>query len=115
LKLKYPRWQQAVEAAILEFDPTQLAIKLQDAERAISKRLVELASEHKREDDLQALSDACSTIRVLENHCRVLSDGGWQSRVARSLRQQLGVGMLDRGEPSIIAPSSTDAGSKRDC
>jgi hypothetical protein len=113
--LKYPRWQQAVEAAILEFHPTQLAIKLQDAERAISKRMVELASEKKSEDELQALSDACSAIRVLENHCRVLSDGGWQSRVARSLRRQLGVGTLERGESSIVAPSSTEADSKRYC
>ena len=61
MNLKYPRWQQAVEAAILEFDPTALKIKLQDAETAISKRLVELTSEKKSEYELQALSDACST------------------------------------------------------
>lgn len=100
MNLKYPRWQQAVEAAILEFDPTALKIKLQDAETAISKRLVELTSEKKSEDELQALSDACSTIRILEKHGRVLSDAGWQVRVARSLRQQLGVGSPGRGESS---------------
>jgi hypothetical protein len=100
MKLKYPRWRQAVEAAILEFDPTQLEIKLQDAERAISKRLVELTSEKKSEEELEALSDACSTIRILQKHRPVLSGGSWQSRVAKSLRQQLGVGSLERGESS---------------
>jgi len=44
---------------------SQLTIKLQDAERAISKRLVELAAEKKSEDELQAHSDACSTIRTM--------------------------------------------------
>jgi hypothetical protein len=41
-EFRYPRWQRLLEAAILEFDPLQLWVRLQEAEVAISTRLQEL-------------------------------------------------------------------------
>lgn len=61
-KLKYPRWQEPLAAAILEFDPQQLPAKLQRAEQAIGSRLQELAIEQDNPEELRLLSDGLSII-----------------------------------------------------
>ena len=43
--LKYPRWQEPLAAAILEFNPQQLLVRAQKAEEAIAIRFKELSSE----------------------------------------------------------------------
>ena len=69
-ELRYPRWQRLLDAAILEFDPEQLCVKLQEVEVAISTRLQELTSQGKDPDEHQVLAKALLTIRVLEKNRR---------------------------------------------
>jgi len=57
MALKYPQWQEPLAAAILEFNPEQLAGKLQRAEEAISKRMEELAFEQGDQRERLALFD----------------------------------------------------------
>jgi hypothetical protein len=70
-ELQYPRWQGLLDAAILEFDPVQLCVKLQEVEIAISTRLQELTSQKGGQDEYQALTKAIFTIRILEKNRRV--------------------------------------------
>ena len=70
-EFKYPRWQRLLEAAILEFDPVQLCVRLQEVEVAISTRLQELTSQKGGQDEYQALTKAIFTIRILEKNRRV--------------------------------------------
>ena len=71
-EFRYPRWQRLPEAAILEFDPLQLWVRLQEAEVAISTRLQELALQKGSQDEHQALTKAILTMRILEKNRRVL-------------------------------------------
>jgi len=68
--IKYPRWQHPLEAAILEFDPSQLRTKLDSARQAISERFHELASdvEITSRNELVALAEALTIVRVLEKN-----------------------------------------------
>jgi hypothetical protein len=66
--LRYPQWQRLLDAAILEFDPVQLCVKLQEVEVAISTRLRELTRDDP--DEHQALAKALVTIQVLEKNRR---------------------------------------------
>jgi hypothetical protein len=70
-EFRYPRWQRLLEAAILEFDPVQLCVRLQEVEVAISTRLQELTSQKGGEDEHQALTKAILTMRILEKNRRV--------------------------------------------
>ena len=70
-EFKYPRWQRLLEAAILEFDPVQLCVRLQEVEVAVSTRLQELTSQKGSQDEYQALTKAIFTIRILEKNRRV--------------------------------------------
>ena len=70
-EFRYPRWQRLLEAAILEFDPVQLCVRLQEVEVAISTRLQELASLKGDQDENQALRKAILTMRILEKNRRV--------------------------------------------
>jgi hypothetical protein len=67
-ELKYPQWQRLLDAAILEFDPTQLCVRLQEVEAAISTRLRELTSQRDGQDEHQALAKALLTVRILEKN-----------------------------------------------
>ena len=71
-EFKYPRWQRLLEAAILEFDPVQLCVKLQEVEIAISTRLRELTSQRDAQDEHQALTKAILIMQILEKNRRVL-------------------------------------------
>jgi len=70
-ELRYPRWQRLLEAAILEFDPVQLCVRLQEVEVAISTRLQEVASQKGGQDEHQALMKAILTLRILEKNRRI--------------------------------------------
>ena len=69
-EFRYPRWQRLLEAAILEFEPVQLCVRLQEVEVAISTRLQELTSQRDGQDEHRALTKAILTIRILEKNRR---------------------------------------------
>jgi len=71
-EFRYPRWQRLLEAAVLEFDPGQLWVRLQEVEVAISTRLQELTLQKGSQDEHQALTKAILTMHILEKNRRVL-------------------------------------------
>ena len=68
--MRYPRWQQPLEAAILEFDPPHLRAKLDRVAQAISDRLQELSSdlEITSREEVVALGEELTIVRILEKH-----------------------------------------------
>jgi hypothetical protein len=62
--LKYP-WQQLILDAYLEFDPVRLLLKVNQAERSISKRLREPQEPAPAFEEQTALYDALRALRVL--------------------------------------------------
>ena len=75
MDLKYPQWQEALAAALLEFNSQQLRGKLQRAEEAITKRFQELEFEKDNQEELRLLSDGLSIIRdVKEDRLGILDD-----------------------------------------
>jgi len=71
-EFRYPRWQRLLEAAILEYDPLQLWVRLQEAEVAISTRLQELTLQKGSQDEHQALTKGILTMRIFEKNRGVL-------------------------------------------
>ena len=69
-EMKYPRWQRPLEAAILEFDPPKLRVKLDSAEQVISERFKELSSDEELtcQEELVALAKAFIIVRILEKN-----------------------------------------------
>ena len=65
---RYPRWQEPLAAAVLEFNPRELFVKVQTAEEAIANRFKELEfeKENQNEEELRLLSDGLSIIRGLK-------------------------------------------------
>ena len=75
MELKYPQWQEALAAALLEFNSQQPRGKLQRAEEAITKRFQELEFEKDNQEELRLLSDGLSIIRdVKEDRLGILDD-----------------------------------------
>ena len=75
MELKCPQWQEALAAALLEFNSQQLRGKLQRAEEAITKRFQELEFEKDNQEELRLLSDGLSIIRdVKEDRLGILDD-----------------------------------------
>ena len=75
MELKYPQWQEALAAALLEFNSQQLRGKLQRAEEAITKRFQELEFEKDNQEELRLLADGLSIIRdVKEDRLGILDD-----------------------------------------
>ena len=70
LELKYPQWQKPLKAALIEVDPRELHAKVQMAEMAISSRMQQLESASVSKDELSALADALSAIRVMKKDLR---------------------------------------------
>ena len=66
LALKYPQWQKPLKAALIEVDPRELHAKVRMAEMAISSRMQQLESASVSKDELSALADALSAIRVMK-------------------------------------------------
>jgi hypothetical protein len=60
-ELKYPDWQEALQAVVRESNPQLLREKLQKLDALMSARCREL------EDELDALNDGRVSIRLLRN------------------------------------------------
>jgi len=73
--LKYPRWQEPLAAAILEFNPRQLGGKLERAEEAIAGRIEELVAESGNEHERRALMDGLSIVQSVRRD-RLGAGGG---------------------------------------
>jgi hypothetical protein len=68
-------WQNLYRAALLELRPEQLRMRIDEAEKAILQRVVELRHDDNRsEEESQALDDALRGLRVLEStECKLPS------------------------------------------
>jgi len=63
IELEYPRWQEPLAAAILEFNPRHLYWKAQRAEEAIANRMQELGRDKNDAHELRLLFDGLSILR----------------------------------------------------
>jgi hypothetical protein len=66
MDLKYPLWQEPLAAALLEFNPSQLLPKVQQAQEAIAARFRELPCEQNTEEEFRLLTDGLALIRQLK-------------------------------------------------
>jgi hypothetical protein len=64
--LKYPEWQQPLQAALLEFDPQRLLERIVAAETAISTRLQLLSDRSSSDGERQAIQDGLRLISFLK-------------------------------------------------
>jgi len=65
-KLQFPDWQQEFEAALLEGDPQELALRVKAAEAAIVLRQQELIHSSNGDVERQAIFDAMRTLRTIQ-------------------------------------------------
>jgi hypothetical protein len=63
--LKYPEWQQPIQAAMLEFDPQRLHTRIATAEAAISARLAAISEDPASEAERLAIQDGVRLLRFL--------------------------------------------------
>jgi multidrug resistance efflux pump len=66
LALEYPRWQEPLLQALLELDPKEFRVKVENAEELIATRIEELASAEDRQREFRLLHDGLSLIRQLK-------------------------------------------------
>ena len=64
--LKYPKWQQPYQAALVELDQEQMLARVHAAETAIFLRLQEMAANPGGNSEKQAIEEALCTLRVLK-------------------------------------------------
>jgi len=67
--IRYPAWQKAYQAALLELDPKELLERVHAAQTAIFTRLQELAQSPNSPDqkaERRAIEDALSGLRVMK-------------------------------------------------
>jgi hypothetical protein len=64
--IRYPDWQSEYQAAILETDRKQLAMRIAGAESAIAKRLQALSQSADHRAELHAIGDALAALRTLK-------------------------------------------------
>ena len=64
--LRYPEWQRPIQAAMLEFDPQQLHIRIATAEAAISTRLAVLSETSDGDAERLAIQDGVRLLRFLK-------------------------------------------------
>jgi hypothetical protein len=79
--LKYP-WQQLILDAYLEFDSVRLPLKVNQAERAVSKRLREPQEPAPPVEEQTALYDALRALRVLSPQKAEEQDSGEKRNIA---------------------------------
>lgn len=81
-ELKYPKWQEPYQQAMLELEPGKLQQKVLDAEAAIYRRLQQLTDGEAHTDgaweERLAIDDAISSLRVLQVEKLKFPD--WRSR-----------------------------------
>ena len=63
---KYPKWQEPLAEAILEFNPQQLRTKAKRAEEVIARRFHELAFEKGNQEALRLLSDGLEILQSVK-------------------------------------------------
>ena len=63
---KYPKWQEALAKAVLEFNPQQLRRKTKRAEEAIGSRFQELAFEKGNQEEVRLLSDGLEILQSVK-------------------------------------------------
>ena len=61
-------WQAALDEAIREFNPENLAARLAAADDAVFCRLLEIEGTTENEDERLALEDAMEDVRLLRSH-----------------------------------------------
>jgi hypothetical protein len=64
-ELKYPKWQEPLQEAILEFNREKLAEKLEKVESLVLKRFQQLRQGTDGASEREALDDALKTMRIL--------------------------------------------------
>ena len=64
--LKYPQWQEAYFAAMLDMNPVTMKSRVSAAQAAIQKRVVSVSDKLDSEEQ-EAISDALSNLRVLSH------------------------------------------------
>jgi hypothetical protein len=69
-RLKFPEWQQTLQDVILERDGKTLNHKIEDAERLILLRFLQLQHERNCLEERQALTDALYLLRLLKRKSR---------------------------------------------
>jgi hypothetical protein len=74
-ELKYPKWQRAVQEAVLEFKIDSLQQRIAAAEAAISSRLQELSFSSDGHAEQQAIQDALNVLKVLKERRSPSSPG----------------------------------------
>ena len=62
----YPDWQPQVQAALVELDTLKLRDRIEDAEKAVSRRLQAIGLNPKHQAERLAISDAVATLRFLK-------------------------------------------------
>ena len=62
--LKYPQWQEAYLAAMLDMNPQTMKSRISVAQAAIQKRVMNVSNKPNSEEQ-EAISDALSNLRVL--------------------------------------------------
>lgn len=65
---QHPHWQEPLTSAILEFDLSRLAGKIQILEEAIASRVKELSFERDNEHELRAFHAGLSIVRSLKRN-----------------------------------------------
>jgi hypothetical protein len=76
-ELKYPSWQVPLREAVLEFDRKKLDGKIQKVKALIFNRIETMAAETGHQEERQALADALSMLRALnegKSRAEVLED-----------------------------------------
>jgi hypothetical protein len=63
--LKYPSWQKPYRAAVIETNPKLLKQKIAAAEQAAKLRLKELENSADHHEELIALTDALTALKIL--------------------------------------------------
>jgi hypothetical protein len=67
-RLAYPQWQEPLAAAILEFNPQTLIVKLKRAEQAITARIEQLPLTANSAHERRMLSDGLAIIETLRKN-----------------------------------------------
>jgi hypothetical protein len=69
-RLQYPQWQETLATAVVELNPQRLLEKLQKAEEIIHQRVRELTNDTAEENELRALYDGLSLIRIVRKEVK---------------------------------------------
>ena len=77
-KLRFPKWQEPYQDALLELDTEKLNQRILDAETAIFLRLQELTPDSDHHEERSAICDAISGLRVLKTEKLRFPD--WRSK-----------------------------------